>query len=206
MGSISDVLPTMDYLLHHVETATEATALPQLATMMETAWAKLADYYELTEDSPVYSAATVLNPSVMWAYTENTWECKSKWIKRAKAPVEQLWRDQSEATPSASVPRPGSIQETGLKKPNGYKLWMKEQKATIFNMDNDEYKVYCRGHVIMVSNPLNWWLESAQRRRFPTLSLMAIDILSIAPISTETERLFSEAKLSVTDGRGSMKR
>ena len=33
---------------------------------------------------------------------------------------------------------------------------------------------------------------------------MAIDILSIAPMSTETERLFSKAKLSVTDQRGSM--
>jgi len=53
----------MDYLLHHIEAAKEATTVPHLATMMETAWAKLADYYEITEDSPVYSAATVLNPS-----------------------------------------------------------------------------------------------------------------------------------------------
>ncbi|KAM4067752.1 hypothetical protein HRG_012373 [Hirsutella rhossiliensis] len=57
-NSISDVLPTMDYLLHHIEAAKEATTIPHLATMMETTWAKLADYYELTEDSPVYSAAT----------------------------------------------------------------------------------------------------------------------------------------------------
>ena len=33
---------------------------------------------------------------------------------------------------------------------------------------------------------------------------MAIDILSIAPMSAETERLFSKAKLTVTDQRGSM--
>ena len=84
MDSISDVLPTMDYLLHHIETAKEATTLPHLATMMETAWAKLADYYELTEDSPVYSAATVLNHSLKWLYMENTWEGKMEWIERAK--------------------------------------------------------------------------------------------------------------------------
>jgi hypothetical protein len=81
---------------------------------------------------------------------------------------------------------------------------MKEQKATIFNMDDDEYEVYCREPVMMVSDPWKWWLESAQRRRFPNLSLMAIDILSIATMSPETERLFSKAKLSVTDRRGSM--
>jgi hypothetical protein len=78
---------------------------------------------------------------------------------------------------------------------------MKEQKATIFNMEDDEYKVYCREPVMMVSDLLKWWLEPAQRRRVPNLSLMAIDILSIAPMSTETERLFSKAKLSVTDQR-----
>lgn len=33
---------------------------------------------------------------------------------------------------------------------------------------------------------------------------MAIDILSIASMSAETERLFSKAKLTVTDQRGSM--
>ncbi|KAM4058280.1 hypothetical protein HRG_006696 [Hirsutella rhossiliensis] len=53
--------------------------------MMETTWAKLADYYELTEDSPVYSAATVLNPSLKWAYMEKTWDDKNEWIERAKA-------------------------------------------------------------------------------------------------------------------------
>jgi hypothetical protein len=50
-NSICDVLPTMDYLLHHIETSREMTAVPHLATMMETAWAKLK-----------------------WAYMEKTWE------------------------------------------------------------------------------------------------------------------------------------
>jgi hypothetical protein len=76
---------------------------------------------------------------------------------------------------------------------------MKEQNATILNMNDDEYEVYCREPVMMISNPLKWWLELAQRRRFPNLSLMAIDILSIPPMSAETERLFSKARLIVTD-------
>lgn len=107
-------------------------------------------------------------------------------------------------TSSCPIFRPSSAQGPSTGRPNGYKVWMKEQKATIFNMDDDEYEVYCREPVLMVSDPLKWWLESAQRRRFPNLSMMAIDILSIAPMSTETERLFSKAKLTVTDQRGSM--
>jgi hypothetical protein len=202
--SISDVLPAIDYLLHHIEAAKKATTIPHLATMMETAWAKLADYYELTEDSLVYSAATVLNPSLKWAYMEKTWEDKIEWIERAKARVGELWREAYKSTTSLPVLRPVFAQEPSTRRLNGYKVWMKEQKATIFNMDDDEYEVYCREPVIMVSDPLKWWLEPAQRQRFPNLSLMAIDILSIAPMSTETERLFSKAKFSVTDQRGSM--
>ncbi|KAG7404580.1 Zinc finger BED domain-containing protein DAYSLEEPER [Fusarium oxysporum f. sp. raphani] len=203
--SISDVLPTMDYLLHHIEAAKKATTLPHLATMMETAWAKLADYYELTEDSPVYSAATVLHPSLKWAYMEKTWEDRNEWIEKAKARVGELWRvTYKSTTSSCPIFRPSSAQGPSIGRPNGYKVWMKEQKATIFNMDDDEYEVYCREPVLMVSDPLKWWLESAQRRRFPNLSMMAIDILPIAPMSTEIERLFSKAKLTVTDQRGSM--
>ncbi|OAQ67504.1 transposase [Purpureocillium lilacinum] len=189
-SSISDVL--------------ETTSVPQLATMMETAWAKLADYYEATEDSPVYSAATVLHPSLKLAYMERTWKDRNDWVERAKARVEQLWRETYKSTTSCPAIRQGIAQEPTTGRPNRYKMWMKEQKATIFNTDDDEYDVYCREPVMMISDPLKWWLESAQRQRFPNLSLMAIDILSIAPMSTETERLFSRAKSSVTDQRGSM--
>lgn len=89
-------------------------------------------------------------------------------------------------------------QEPVPTRPNGYEMWMKEQKATLFNMDGDEYEVYCREPVPMTSDPLNWWSESAQRHRFPMLPLMAIDILSIAPMSAETERLFSKSKATIT--------
>ncbi|KAM4062409.1 transposase-like protein [Hirsutella rhossiliensis] len=110
-NSISDVLPTMDYLLHHIEAAKEATTIPHLATMMETTWAKLADYYELTEDSPVYSAATVLNPSLKWTYMEKTWDDKNEWIERAKARVGELWREAYKSTTPCPVLRPASAQE-----------------------------------------------------------------------------------------------
>ncbi|KAM4062361.1 transposase-like protein [Hirsutella rhossiliensis] len=186
-NSISDVLPTMDYLLHHIEAAKEATTIPHLATMMETTWAKLADYYELTEDSPVYSAATVLNPSLKWAYMEKTWDDKNEWIERAKARVGELWREAYKSTTPAlffdQLPHKSQVQDDQM------------AKATIFNMDDDEYEVYCREPVVM---------SQRSGDGSPNLSLMAIDLLSIAPMSTETERLFSKAKLSVTDQRGSM--
>lgn len=125
-NSISDVLPTIDYLLYHIEASREATTVPHLATIMETAWAKLADYYKMTEDSPVYLVATVLNPSLKWVYMERTWEDKTEWIERAKSRVGQLWRDIYKSTTSCPVPRPGSALDSTTRRPNRYKIWMND--------------------------------------------------------------------------------
>ena len=45
-------------------------------------------------------------------------------------------------------------------------------------------------------------MSDAQRQRWPRLALMAIDVLSIPPMSDEPERVFSEARCTVTWDRG----
>ncbi len=51
---------------------------------------------------------------------------------------------------------------------------------------------------------LAWWYQDTQRQRWPRLSLMAIDILSIPPMSNELERVFSGARRTVSWDRGQM--
>jgi hypothetical protein len=46
-----------------------------------------------------------------------------------------------------------------------------------------------------------WWLEPTQQKTYPALSIMALDILSIPAMSAEPERLFSGAKITITDRR-----
>ena len=48
-----------------------------------------------------------------------------------------------------------------------------------------------------------WWLE--QRTTYPALLVMALDILSIPAMEAEPERLFSGAKVTLTDRRNRMK-
>jgi hypothetical protein len=45
---------------------------------------------------------------------------------------------------------------------------------------------------------LAWWCQPTQRQRWPKLSLMAIDILSIPLMSDEPERVFSGARRTVS--------
>lgn len=44
-------------------------------------------------------------------------------------------------------------------------------------------------------------MEPTQQKTFLALSIMAIDILSIPAMSAEPERLFSGAKITITDRR-----
>jgi hypothetical protein len=51
---------------------------------------------------------------------------------------------------------------------------------------------------------LKWWCQDVQRKRWPRLSYMAIDILSIPAMSDELERVFSGARCTVSWDRGQM--
>jgi hypothetical protein len=51
---------------------------------------------------------------------------------------------------------------------------------------------------------LAWWCQDTQRQCWPRLLLMAIDILSIPPMSDEPEQVFSGARRTVSWDRGQM--
>ena len=57
----------------------------------------------------------------------------------------------------------------------------------------DKYEKYLREGIISIgsSAALEWWINTAQRTRFPLLLRMAIGILSIPAMSSEVERVFS---------------
>jgi hypothetical protein len=52
-----------------------------------------------------------------------------------------------------------------------------------------------------VTDPRSWWLEPTQKKSYPALSIMALDVLPIPAMSAEPECLFSSAKISITDRR-----
>jgi hypothetical protein len=57
--------------------------------------------------------------------------------------------------------------------------------------DLDEYLSFTAKTPIAIDcSPLTWWLREEQQRRYPRLSKMAIDILSIPAMSAEPERVF----------------
>lgn len=69
----------------------------------------------------------------------------------------------------------------------------------------DEYEAYTSQTPIPIDcSPLTWWLRDEQRERYPRLSKMAIDILSIPAMSADPERVFSGARRTISWERMSL--
>ena len=69
-----NVLPAMDFILKKFEDMkAQFNDHPQLSKMFNSGWSKLDKYYALTDETPIYIAALVLNPKYKWGYINNVW-------------------------------------------------------------------------------------------------------------------------------------
>ena len=160
--------------------------------------AKLDKYYSLTDRSPVYIAALVLCPQNKWQYMEDNQ--LTEWIADAKAKVQLFWKREYKST-AITVPTPAS--ETASTVHNAFQEWQKKRQRS--QLDIDEYTKYLQAAVLPeVKDARSWWLETTQRNSYPALSIMALNILSIPAMSAEPERLFSGAKITITDRRNQL--
>ena len=191
---LDNILPGMDYILGRFEAGkAENEDDAFLAPMFNSGWSKFNDYYSLTDESCAYTIALVLNPKRKWKYIERKWP--KSWHKKAKDMVKKVWEDEywKETTPAPI------IQQT-LKPKNDF--WAEMEAADALDFDLvDEYKQYCASPIINIDDAIAWWLEPTQQKTFPNLSKMALDYLSIPAMSAEPERLFSSAKVTISDRR-----
>ena len=93
-GALYDMLPTIDYLLEHLESSKSlfaTSASLHLMSSIELAWSKLNKYYALTEANTVLYAAVALHPSMKFDYFEVNWSEHVDWIIDARLKVKDLW-------------------------------------------------------------------------------------------------------------------
>ncbi|RKK08163.1 hypothetical protein BFJ65_g16824 [Fusarium oxysporum f. sp. cepae] len=163
-----------------------------MAPMYNSGWAKLDKYYRLTDESPAYVAAIVLHPSHKWHYIQENW--KKEWVESSKKLMETLWNDYK------PVESPLPLCEVPSTTTNEFLNWRNKHLQP--SLVTDEYERYCNSErVYGFTSALAWWLEETQQKNYPNLSKMAVDILSIPAMSAEPGRLFSGAKITITDRR-----
>jgi hypothetical protein len=200
-GAIAEIIPVFEYILVYYEqrvkayeavdyNAHEEAPEDHLAINLRTAWAKISEYYTKLDDSPAYYAATILHPYYK-TYCDTVWSDKPKWLVANNRNFHALWHLYS-ASP-CKVRRPKVLTSDmddaidGLINPS----------ASINNTTDDhEFERWKRSEPRAekgsnhANNPIKYWVEL--RDRYPNLSKLALDVLSIPASSCECERLFSE--------------
>ena len=200
-STLENVIPTMDFILDTLETACEAHQNdPFLGPCCNSSWAKMNEYYSKTEHIPVYIAAIVLHPGQKWSYFEENWSHHPEWITDAKDKVQKFWEASYKSKESAPRREPSVSSSDAPELRNTFRAWEKARKRA--RIPGDEYARYCAAEVVDdVADSRDWWQEQTQQLNYPNLSIMALDILSIPAMAAEPERLFSGAKISITDRR-----
>jgi hypothetical protein len=74
-GSLTDVLPLMDYLLEHLENLKKRLSKSKslLLPAVQYAWTKLNQYYNVTDKSSIYVTAVILDPRLKLNYLQHRW-------------------------------------------------------------------------------------------------------------------------------------
>ena len=194
---LDQVLPAMDFILAHFEKAKDTFKDDEkLKQMVNSGWAKMEKYYGKSDESPAYAAAVVLNPSRKWQYIDRFW--RQSWKQPAKEAVKRLWEEQYKPTNPTTTTLSTIRQST-----NEFELWL--SAVNTLNTTLDEYEQYCAAdRAFGFDSPIDWWLEPAQQKAYPSLMKMALDILSIPAMSADPERAFSGAKITITDRRNKL--
>ncbi|KAI1668043.1 Dimer-Tnp-hAT dimerization containing protein [Pyrenophora tritici-repentis] len=180
-GSIAEVILVFKYLLSYYKqrvnsyAAVDYNAHPEapedhLATNLRAAWAKADDYYSKLDDSPAYYAATILHPY----YKHYLDKAQYDTLPRAVRLLRVISNDMDEAIDA--LINPSSSDEASAAE-DEYTRWKRSEPAA---ERGTEY----------ANNPIKYWV--AVRDRYPSLSKLALDVLSIPASSCDCERMFSE--------------
>jgi len=202
-STIERVLPTMDFLLEKFEEAKRTYAQdPFISLCCDAGWAKMDKYYSMTDRSPVYIAALVLSPQWKFKYIDDNWP--GEWQSDARQAMQDFWTSQYRPTAVAIPTQASQASGSADQDPqNEFLKWLVPKKES--SVIQDEYTVYLKAPILTeVTDARSWWLEPTQRKTYPNLSIMALDILSIPAMSAEPERLFSSCKITITDRRNQL--
>lgn len=199
LDSIEKTLYTMDILVKHFEKQkNKHVNNPEFQNAILMAWYAFDKYYLLTDQVPAYAAALLLHPSRRRRYIDANW--KKSWIKSVLPELHQLWEekyanlDLSETTTSTSH---------RTYEPDEYELI--ERDLDVVGHTADIWESFIEASPTEISTTaLEWWCEEKQRKRYPRLSRMAIDILSVPAMSAEAERIFSGARRQIPWSRAQL--
>ena len=209
LGVVWEVVPAFEFLLAILEKAkTDVLHLPdenRWKISINSAWAVLDKYYRRLDETPVYYTAVALHPKYRFKYFEEWWSHSPSWIKSAKDIVRNLWETQykyrllgdTNITTHSYRPKktrtPWDSFRTTTPSP------LQADKDEPPEDEFDRWQQHTHPNDGAVDDPFQYWY--LRQEEYPRLSRMAIEILSVPPMSSEPERLFSVSGAMVAPKR-----
>ncbi|KAG6989236.1 putative AC transposase [Fusarium oxysporum f. sp. conglutinans] len=200
-----------------------------LKVYIKLGWKKLNEYYGKLS-STAYVAAVVFHPCKKWRALARLWDQlptrqTSEWRRRYERSLTTIWEDKyrnkaygagsgtvsaAEATSALDyIERRLAFSRslaTGSSDSQGRQC--KRQPAAAIS-PQDEFDQYMSeppvDNMAYKADPIGWWRDVGAIR-FPRLSYMAVDFLTIASSSAETERDFSSCGRMITPLRSRLRR
>ncbi|KAJ3454092.1 hypothetical protein MRS44_017986 [Fusarium solani] len=214
-GNVWDVIVGYEFLLAELEKAKAmVNQYPEpehFKVNINLGWKKLDEYYNKLDETPIYYASLALHPAYRWGYFEMVWSGRPTWISKAKDVVQSVW-DRGYKTLEISTEGNGEPsakrQRTQYYSPfERYKDEARIRSCEERDSDKaeDEYARWQKDVLPtdnQIRDPLEYW--HAQRFKYPRLSRMAEDFMTVQPMSAECERLFSAAGRMVTPLRNQL--
>ena len=178
-----------------------------MLTRMNSALQKLEKYISLLDSSPYYAMALILHPARRTRWIQNNWE-KERADKAIRF-AQHLWerhRDKpllyasvtNEPIQLAQRARTKEKEQKEKQSQNAFQRIKEQRNQSSRPKSLDEYEDFC----VETSYdpdipPLQWWLQDQQQKRFPRLSILAIEVFSIPAMSAEPERIFSGGRCTM---------
>ncbi|KID93617.1 transposase-like protein, partial [Metarhizium majus ARSEF 297] len=199
LDSVEKTLATMDILVKHFEKQKNKHANNiafQNAILM--AWYAFDKYYLLTDEVPAYAAALLLHPSRRKRYIDINWN--KSWVKAVLPQLQSLWEEKYATIEGNAV----STLSKQTDEPDEYDLLERDLDVVQTSADDWISFIEADPTEIATKTALEWWCQEQQRIRYPRLSRMAVDILSVPAMSAEAERVFSGARRQIPWSRANL--
>lgn len=128
-----------------------------------------------------------------WRYIDVKWN--EAWVTAVLPKLQRLWEERYATAEADHI----SYSSEPTHEPDEYDILEQDLDVVQTSADNWASFIEADPTEISTKTALKWWCQKQQRARYPRLSLMAIDILSVPAMSAEAERVFSGARRQTSE-------
>jgi hypothetical protein len=137
-------------------------------------------------------------------YFREEWKDRPDWITTAEHAVTTMWEEGYKGAPALQIiePAESSLESSQqIESTSQLTAWQRKRRALQAVETGDVLARFQESGTEDADDVISYWAGKRKDPRWKDLARMALEILSIPAMSTEPERVFSGAKITISDRR-----